>query len=81
MAPPHTSQLASKEGRIALAIRARQEGYFSSKRATVDAYDVAESSLRYRENGHPTRRDLKPTNRKLTDTEETVLVQWILSID
>jgi hypothetical protein len=43
--------------------------------------NLAESSLRYRENRHPARRDSKPANRKLTDTEETALVQWILSID
>jgi hypothetical protein len=31
--------------------------------------------------GHPERSNSKPTNCKLTDTEESVLVQWILSID
>ena len=66
---------------MALAFYAYQEGYFSSRRATIDAYDLPELSLRYRDNRHPVRRDLKPTNRKLTDTEELLLVQWILSMD
>ena len=74
MAPPKTPQSASKEGRMALAFHAYQEGYFSSRRATADAYDLPESSLRYRDNRHPVRRDSKPTNRKLINTEESLLI-------
>ena len=81
MAPLKTPQLASKEGRMALAFYAYQEGYFSSRRAAVNAYDLPKLSLRYHDNGYPVQRDSKPTNRKLTNTEESSLIQWILSID
>ena len=74
MAPPKTPQSASKEGRIALAFHAYQEGYFSSRRAAIDAYDLTELSLQYCNNKYPTQRDLKPTNRKLIDTEELLLI-------
>ena len=74
MAPPKTPQLASKEGRMALAFYTYQEGYFSSRRATIVAYDLPKSSLRYRNNRYPVRRNLKPTNRKLINTEELLLV-------
>ena len=78
MAPPEDVQSLHKEGRLALALQAYQLGQFSSTRACADKYDVAESTLRYR---HPARRDAHPNNRKLTNTEESTLVQWILSMD
>ena len=52
-----------------------------SKRSTADTYNLPESSFRHYVTGHPARRDSKPTNCKLTDTEKSALVQWILSID
>ena len=81
MSPPPNPRSASKDGRMALAVQAYQDGHFTSKRSAANTYDVPESSFRYRVAGHPARRDSKPTNRKLTDTEESVLVQWISSID
>jgi hypothetical protein len=81
MAPPEDVQSLHKEGRLALALQAYQLGQFSSTRACADKYNVAESTLRYRLKGYPARRDAHPNNRKLTNTKESTLVQWILSID
>jgi hypothetical protein len=63
------------------SLQAYRDGHFSSKRAAANAYDIAESSFRHRAQGHPTRHDSTPTNRKLTDTEESILIQWILSME
>jgi hypothetical protein len=67
-------QLTHKEGRIALALQAYKEGHFSSQRAAANAYDIPESTFRSRVKGVPARRDSQPTNRKLTNTEESTLV-------
>jgi hypothetical protein len=81
MSPPNTTQLLHQEGRIALAIEAFNQGYFTSIRAAARSYDVPRSTLQDRINKHPARRDLRPANCKLTETEESTLVQWILSMD
>ena len=70
-----------QEGRIALAMDALKQGHFTGVRGATKAYDVVRSTLRNRINGCPARRDSVPTNRKLTTTEESTLVQWILSMD
>jgi len=81
MPPPTTTNSSRREGRIALAIDAIRKGHFNSTRAATKAYDVLESTLRYRTKGNPSRRDTRPTNTKLTTIEEETLVQWILSMD
>jgi DDE superfamily endonuclease/Tc5 transposase DNA-binding domain/helix-turn-helix, Psq domain len=81
MPPPKTTQSSQTEGRIALAIEALKQGHFTSVRGAAKAYDVPESTLRYRIHKHPARRDSRPINCKLTDIEESTLVQWILSMD
>src|SRR5450432_3038338 len=81
MSPPNTTSSVQQEGRIALAIEALKQGYFTSLKGAARSYDVPESTLRYRLKGNPARRDKRPTNCKLTATEELTLVQWILSMD
>jgi hypothetical protein len=81
MALPHNAQLAQKEGRIALAVQAYKSGQFSSTKACANAYDISDSTLRRRVKGTDARCDSVPVNRKLTQTEETTLVEWILSMD
>jgi hypothetical protein len=81
MSPPNTTQLLHQEGRIALAIEAFNQGYFTSIRAAARSYDIPRSTLQDCINKHPVRCDLRPANCKLTETEESTLVQWILSID
>jgi len=76
-----SSESVRKEGRIELALQAHNQGYFTSLRAAARSYDVPESTLRSRIRGKQARRDTRPPNTKLTATEETTLVQWILSMD
>ena len=78
MAPPQSTQ---QEGRIALALAALKQGQFSSIRGAAKSYDIPYTTLHRRVNGRLARRDTRPSNRKLTNTEESTLVQWILSID
>ena len=75
MPQQQSSQFSQKEGRIALAIQAFNRGQFKSLLAATTSYDVPYSTVYDRVNGHPSRRDLQPANRKLTDTEESTLVQ------
>ncbi len=81
MPQQQSSQFSQNEGRIALAIQAFKRGQFKSLRAATTSYDVPYSTVYDRVNGRPSRRDSQPANRKLTDTEESTLVQWILSMD
>jgi hypothetical protein len=74
-------QLSYKEGRIALALQAYQDGYFTSLRAAAEAYDIPASTLRYRVKGGRARRGLRAINTKLSTTEEEALIKWILSME
>jgi len=80
MPPPTSTSSVQREGRIALALEALKQGFFTSVRSAAKAYDVPHSTLSYRVHEHPARRDTRPTNCKLTVTEELTLVQWILSM-
>lgn len=81
MPPPIDLQSIRKEGRMTLALQAYKDGHFTSIRGAANAYDIPESTLRSRVKGCPARRDLRPTNTKLSDLEELTLVQWILSME
>jgi hypothetical protein len=81
MSPPNTTNSVHQEGRIALAVEAFNQGHFPNIRATAKSYDVPRSTLQYRIHKHPARRDSRPASCKLTETEESTLVQWILSMD
>jgi hypothetical protein len=52
---------------------ALKQGHFTSVRGAAQAYDVPFSTLQYRVHKHPARRDSRPTNCKLTETEESTL--------
>jgi hypothetical protein len=73
--------MANTEGRIVLALNAYQKNQFPSLRAAARAYNVPPTTLTRRSKGTPFRPNSRPTNLKLTQTEETTLVQWILSMD
>ena len=81
MSPPTSAQLASREGRMALAINSYKSGSFTSIRSAANTYGVPESTLRTRLQGRPSRQEIRSANLKLTDTEEQTLVNWILSMD
>ena len=73
--------MASNEGRIILALQAYRKGQFSSLRAAARSYDVLYKTLTRRHKGTPSRADSTSPQLKLTQTEETTLLQWILSMD
>ena len=81
MAPPRRTQLGPNEGRVTQAIQAYEQGYFSTLKAAARAYDAPYSTIRRRAGGRVARSNSRPMNRKLTPTEESTLVQWILSMD
>jgi hypothetical protein len=81
MAPPDKAQLAQKEARITLALEAFKKGCFSSKRACANVYDISEAILRQRVKGIRAPCDTVPRSRKLTTTEESTLIEKILSMD
>ena len=69
-----------QEGRLELAIQAINLGQISSVRKAAQLYDVPRSTLQRRLNGLKQRSTANRTKRKLTETEEKTLLQWILSM-
>jgi DDE superfamily endonuclease/Tc5 transposase DNA-binding domain/helix-turn-helix, Psq domain len=74
-------QSSSDESRILLAIEAIRRHEFLSIRAAARAYSVDHTKLSRRLKGQPARRDIQPNSRKLTELEESVIVQHILDLD
>jgi hypothetical protein len=74
-------QMAEAEGRILLALQAYQLGQFPSLRAAARVYDVPQTTLARRHKGTPSKADSVSPHLKLTQVEEAMLVQWILSMD
>jgi len=81
MAPQNNNQLIRNKSGIQLAIQAFKLGHFESVLAAANAYNVPKSTLSRRLRGTRPRADCAPTNRKLTDLEESVLVEHILDLD
>jgi hypothetical protein len=77
----NSTESVQREGRIALAIEALKQGHFTSLFSAARSYDVPYTTLRRRVRQCPARRDPRLTNCKLTATEESTLVQWILLMD
>ncbi|KJZ68588.1 hypothetical protein HIM_12021 [Hirsutella minnesotensis 3608] len=75
------SQSIPREERVLHAVHAYQQGQLTSIRKAAIAYDIPPSTISDRLRGVPPRRDAQMNNQKLTVTEETALVQWILSMD
>jgi hypothetical protein len=73
--------MAEKEGRILLALQAFRQGQFKTLRAAARSYNISHTTLTRRHQGTPSRSDTASPNRKLTLTEETALVKWILDMD
>ena len=68
-------------GRLELAIQAITIGRVSSIQKAARSYDVPFSTLRRRLHGTKQQSLSNRTKRKLTETEETTLLQLILSMD
>jgi len=73
--------MSNTEGRIALALHVYQKGTFRSVRALAYTYEISYTTLMHRSRGISARSVSLPTNCKLTMTEETTLVQWILDME
>ena len=69
------------EERIGLAIKAFESRQFRSVRATAAAYDVPTRTIQYQIDGRPTRQEAQAKNIKLSPTEESALLKWVLDMD
>ena len=70
-----------KEGQILLAIQAIKKDPQLSIRAAAKIYNIPRSTLYERLQGISSRRSLPANSRKLTDSEENAIIQYILDLD
>ena len=70
-----------KEKRLELAIEAFHKGQFPSKTACAKAFDVPPRTLMTRLDGTVSRQHTIANCRKLSNTEEESLKNWILDMD
>ena len=73
--------MSQTEGRITLALQVYQQGQFLSLQAAVRIYDTLYTTLTERYYGITSWPNSRSPNLKLTQTEETALIDWILSLD
>jgi hypothetical protein len=78
---PKRVQTSLKEGNLLLAISAFQLGQCASVNAAAKLYDVVLKTLYRRINGGTSREDYTPTNKRLSDIKEEVIVQEILKLN
>jgi hypothetical protein len=71
----------TQEARIILAIEAIRTSKKLSRRKAATIYEVPESTLRLRMNGHTSIRDRRPAAQNLTELEEQIIVNHILDRD
>lgn len=69
------------EGIIALALQEYIDGKHKSLRKAAASYGVCKTKLTRRYYKITSRRDTPPNSKKLTSTEEAVLLQRILDLD
>lgn len=70
-----------QEGRILLAIQALKKGQIKGVQTAAKTYNVKRTTLRDRLQGSASRTDITANGRKLSNTEESILLNWILSAD
>jgi hypothetical protein len=81
MARPPCTQAAYAEADILLASSSLDRQQIKSSRRAASTYNVPKSTLNDRRAGKPARRDCPPNSKKLSLTEEEVIVQYILDLD
>ena len=81
MAQPQPNEKVFQEGRIDLAIQAIHLGQINGLKQAARLYDVPYTTLHNRYNGRVAHHEILPPARKLTPTEESVLIQQILDRD
>jgi hypothetical protein len=77
----NTNLALSKEALVALAIDAFEKGQKKSLHAAAIALGAPLDLTYKRYNGRVTRDEQPANSRKLTNTEEIAIEQWILSLD
>ena len=71
----------SNEGQLLLAVQAMNQKPELSIRATAKIYGVSRNTLKRRLNHTMSRQDTTPKSRKLTDLEESTIIQYVLDLD
>ena len=71
----------TKETKLNLAIQARKNDPKLSYKRLSSIYTVAETTLRRRLGGIPSRADTVPVQKKLTETEEKSITDRLLDLD
>ena len=77
---PSKMPSTSDESRVVLALQALQDDESLSVLATAKAYNVNRMTLTRRRAGRLSRRDTTPKSRRLTDSEENAIVQYIVEL-
>lgn len=71
----------SNENRVILALQALNRDPKLSARAAAKIYNVPRTTIQRRRDNIPSRRDSTPNLRKLSDLEESTIIQYILDLD
>ena len=71
----------TNERRVILALQALKNDESLSVLAAAKAYNVNRMTLTRRRAGRPARRDATPKSKKLTQSEEEAIVQYVLELD
>jgi hypothetical protein len=69
------------ENQLLLAIEAIRKDPTLSARAAAALYNVSRVTLGKRLRGIPVRRDISANSRKLTNSEESAILQYIIKLD
>ena len=71
----------SKEDRIQLALNAFKNGQFKTKKSASLVFDVPETTLHHQLQGVASHSEKASNCQKLSNTEESTLLSWILDMD
>jgi hypothetical protein len=71
----------SDEAKTLFALQTLQNNPKLSIRRAAKIYEISEHRLRRRQKGIQSRRDFIPKSRKLSDTEEDIIVQFVIDLD
>jgi hypothetical protein len=80
MSQPINLQSPNQEGKIILAQLSIEKGQIQSGRAAAKIYNAPRETLRRRRAGIPSRRDCTPNSKKLSNLEESVIIQHALDL-
>jgi hypothetical protein len=69
------------EAKVVLVLEALEKDSKLSLRAVAKIYSVPYTTLYRRRAGRPLRRDTTPNSKKLTQSEEEAIVQYIIELD